>query len=147
MQNEKMPLYWELPWWLSGKEFTCQSRRCGFDLWVRKTPWRKKWQPIPVFLPGRSHGQRILAGYSPWGHKKVRHDLVTKQQQHCIEHRGPFRNILIITIFRANRWEKWKQWQTLFSWALKSCETVTAAIKLKDASSLEEKLWQINTAY
>ena len=35
-----------------------------------KIPWRKKWQPTPVFLPGKSHGQRRLAGYSPWGHKE-----------------------------------------------------------------------------
>ena len=36
---------------------------------VGKIPWRRKWQPTPVFLPGESHGQRNLAGYSPWGHK------------------------------------------------------------------------------
>ena len=45
-----------------------------FDPWVRKTPWRRKWQPTPEFLPGESHGQRCLVGYSPWGHKRVRHD-------------------------------------------------------------------------
>ena len=45
-------------------------------------PWRRKWQPTPVFLPGKSHGQRSLVGYSPRGHKRVRHELVTKQQQH-----------------------------------------------------------------
>ena len=39
-------------------------KRHGFDPWVRKIPWRKKWQPAPVFLPGESHGQRSLAGYS-----------------------------------------------------------------------------------
>ena len=53
-----------------GKESTCQSRthrRCGFDSWVGKIPWRRKWQPIPVFLPGESHGQRSLVGYSPRG--------------------------------------------------------------------------------
>ena len=44
-------------------------------------PWRRKWQLTPVYLPGESHGQRSLAGYSPWGPKRVRHDLVTKQQQ------------------------------------------------------------------
>ena len=44
-------------------------------------PWRRKRQPTPVFLPGEFHGQRSLAGYSPWGHKRVRHNLVTKQQQ------------------------------------------------------------------
>ena len=42
----------------------------GFDPWVRKIPWRRKWQPTPVFLPGKSQGQRSLAGYSPWGHKE-----------------------------------------------------------------------------
>ena len=38
-----------------------------FDPWVGKTPWRRKWQPTPVLLPGKSHGWRILVGYSPWG--------------------------------------------------------------------------------
>ena len=38
--------------------------------WVRKIPWKRKWQPILVILPGKSHGQRSLQGYSPWGHKK-----------------------------------------------------------------------------
>ena len=54
----------------SGKEPACQCRRHkrhGFDLWVRKIPWRRKWQPTPVLLPGKSHGQRNLAGYSSWG--------------------------------------------------------------------------------
>jgi len=41
-------------------------KSCGLDPWVRKIPWRRKWQPIPVFLPGKSNGQRSLAGYSPW---------------------------------------------------------------------------------
>ena len=46
----------------------CQRRshkRCGFDPWVRKLPLRKAWQPTLVFLPGESHGQRSLVGYSP----------------------------------------------------------------------------------
>jgi len=53
------------PWWLSGKESTCQCMRCGFDPWVRKTPWSRKWQPIQ-----KSHGQRSLVGYSPWARKE-----------------------------------------------------------------------------
>ena len=48
---------------------------------VRKIPWRRKWQPAPVFLPGKSLRQRILVGYSPWGRKRLRHDLAPKQQQ------------------------------------------------------------------
>ena len=49
------------------------TRRCGFDPWVGKMPWRRKWQPILEFFPGKSHGQKSLAGYSPWGCKRVRH--------------------------------------------------------------------------
>ena len=55
----------KVPWWLSGKESACQCRRREFDLWVEKIPWRWEWQCTPVFLPGRSHGQRSLKGYSP----------------------------------------------------------------------------------
>ena len=58
----------------SGKEPICQCRRhkgCGFDPCVGKIPWRRAWQPTPVFLPGESHGQRSLAGYSPWGRKEL----------------------------------------------------------------------------
>ena len=47
-----------------------RPKRCRFDPWVRKIPWRREWQPTPVFLPGESHGQRSLAGYSPWGRKE-----------------------------------------------------------------------------
>ena len=56
-----------------GKEPACQYRRCkrhGFDPWVWKIPWRRKWQPTQFLLPGESHGQRSLMGYSPWGRKE-----------------------------------------------------------------------------
>ena len=46
-----------------------ESGRPGFDPWFGKIPWRRAWQPTPAFLPGESHGQRSLGGYSPWGHK------------------------------------------------------------------------------
>ena len=62
-----------LPRWLSVRESTCQCRRhrrCRFDPWVGQIPWRGKWQPVPVFLPRKFHGQRSLEGYSPWGHKE-----------------------------------------------------------------------------
>ena len=54
-----------LPWWLSGRDSFCQRRRhrrCAFDPWVGKVPWRRKWQPVPVFLPGKSHGWRSHVG-------------------------------------------------------------------------------------
>ena len=53
-----------------GKESTCQCKRCGFDPWVGKIPWWRKWQPTPELLLGKSHGQRSLMGYSPWGCKE-----------------------------------------------------------------------------
>ena len=56
-----------LPRWLNSKESTCLCRRREFDPWVGKILWRRKRQPTPVFLSGQSHGQRSLAGYSPWG--------------------------------------------------------------------------------
>ena len=59
----------------SGKESICQCRRCGFNPWVGKIPQRRKWQPTPVFLPGKCDGQRSLEGYSPQGHKRARHGL------------------------------------------------------------------------
>ena len=73
--------YMGLPWWLSGRESSCQCRKLLFDPQIKKIPWRRKWQPTPVFLPRKSHGQRSLAGYSPWDRKRVRHNLSTKQQQ------------------------------------------------------------------
>ena len=58
-----------LPRWCGGKESPCQcrkGRRRGFHPWVRKIPRRRERQSTPVFLPGKFHGQRSLAGYSPW---------------------------------------------------------------------------------
>ena len=54
-----------------GEEPTCQCRRHGFDPWVGKIPWRRAWQPTPVFLPGEPHGQKSLVGYGPWGRKEL----------------------------------------------------------------------------
>ena len=60
-----------------GKELACQCKghkRHRLDPWARKIPWRRSWQPTPVFLPGESLGQRSLVGYSPWGCKRVGHN-------------------------------------------------------------------------
>ena len=57
----------------SGEEPTYQCRRCKihvFDSWVGKMPWRRAWQPPPVFLPGKSHSSRNLVSYGPWGHSE-----------------------------------------------------------------------------
>ena len=55
----------------AGKESTCQWRRCGFSPWVGKIPWSRKWLLTPVFLSGKSHGQRSLVGAHPWGRKEL----------------------------------------------------------------------------
>ena len=59
----------KLPRWLRGKESICQCRTWWFNPWVGKIPCRRKWQPTPIFLPGKFHGQS-LTGYSTWGHKE-----------------------------------------------------------------------------
>ena len=55
------------------------GKRCEYDLWVGKIPWRKEWLPTPVFLPRESHGQRSLVGYSPRGHKAS--DMIEQSTQ------------------------------------------------------------------
>ena len=52
------------------KNLCLQCGRPGFKPWVREIPWRRKWQPTPIVLPGKFHGQRSLVGYSPWGRKE-----------------------------------------------------------------------------
>ena len=73
----KTPAVYRLPrmdqgrsWWLRGEESACQCSGHGLDPGVKKSPWRRKWQPTPVFVPGKPHGQRSLVGYSLWGRKE-----------------------------------------------------------------------------
>ena len=58
-----------------------QCRRPGFNSWVGKIPWRRKWQPTPVLLPGKSHEQRSLVGSSPWSRKESE---MTEQMADCV---------------------------------------------------------------
>ena len=70
----------------SGKEPPCQCRRhkrCRFDLWIRKIPWRRSWQPTPVFFWGESHGQRSLEDCSPQGSKEQ--DVTDVTQYACTQ--------------------------------------------------------------
>ena len=75
-----------LPRWCNGKEASCQCRRCMFDPWVGKIPW----------YPGKSHRQRSLAGYSPWGHKEL--DAAEHTHTHKENHTSQ------ITEFSASPW-------------------------------------------
>ena len=65
-----------LPWWLRRSSICLHCRRPGFNTWVGKISWRRKWQPTPVFLPGKSHRWRSLVGCSPLG-RRVGDDWAT----------------------------------------------------------------------
>ena len=67
---------------IGGRRFNLWAtrRRWQFSSWAGKIPWWREWQLTPVFLPGRSHRQRSLAGYSPWGWESVGYDSASKQQ-------------------------------------------------------------------
>ena len=70
--SDALTYTWSFPGGASGEEPACQRRRykrLGFNPCVGMIPWRTAWQPTPVFLPGESHRQRRLVGYSPWGPK------------------------------------------------------------------------------
>ena len=91
----------ELPWWLSGKEPACQSRRLRFNPCVRKIPRRRKWKPTPVFLPGEFHGQKgAWRATQSMGLQIVGHNLATKQQKATEERQG-----LRSTGTKASLWE------------------------------------------
>ena len=82
------------------KEPVCQCRRCGFDPWVRKIPWSRKWQHTPVFLPAKSHGHRGLMGYNPRGCKEsdmTKHKLGRRWGWHLAE------TSLLRTVWKAGR--------------------------------------------
>ena len=77
----------------------------GFNPWVGKIPWRRQWQPTPVFLPGESHGQRSLVGCSPWAYKvSDSSEQLSTQQRKSVQHRSCFKD--------------WESKETILLWAL-----------------------------
>ena len=64
-------IFFGFSWWHCRSRIRLQCKRCGFYPKVRKIPWRREWLPTPVFLPGESHGQRSLVGYSLWSHREL----------------------------------------------------------------------------
>ena len=70
--REMVNLLWGFPDGSAVKNLPAvqETQETSVQSWVRKIPWRREWQPIPVFLPGECHGQRSLAGYSPWDCKE-----------------------------------------------------------------------------
>jgi len=123
-QNKELTPRWGLPWWLSGKESTCQCKRhsrCRLDSWIRKIPWRRKWQPTPLFLPGKSQGQRRLEDYSPPGCKEsgMTEQMSTPQRSHHL-------------------WGSWAPAQ-LSSQCLRAWELQLLKPRYPGASALQEK--------
>ena len=70
MLLRKLKVYEGFPGSSDGKESACNSGDPGFNPWVGKIPWRRKWQLTSVFMPGESHRQTSLVGNSPWGRKE-----------------------------------------------------------------------------
>ena len=105
-----------------------QCRRPGFNPWIRKIPWRREWQPTPVFLPGEFHGQRSLAGCNLLGHKDL--DM-TEWLTHAYTHAHTHTHIRIILNLSIHmehfRWYERKrfhfflQWYTLPRMLLPAC--------------------------
>ena len=70
-----------LPWWLRWERICLHCRRPRLDPWVGKITWRGVWKPTPVLVPRECHGQRSLAGCSPYGRTELSKNEATKQQQ------------------------------------------------------------------
>ena len=88
---------------------------CGFDPWVRKIPWRRAWQPTPVFLPGKSYGQRNWVGYGPWGHKESDMTEVTSQAHSQIwvnTVKYPLKSLFDFTWVYGNMVSRWRSGET-----------------------------------
>ena len=96
-----------LPQWLNCKETACNEGDAGdrFNPWIRMIPWRRKWQPIPVLLTEKSHGQRSLMDYSPWGHKES-DTMEGLNTQHTHFH-GPLNFKWLCLNFQAIIWSSW----------------------------------------
>ena len=96
------------------------AERRGFDPWVGKTPWKRAWQTTPVLLPGESHGQRSLVGYSPWGWKESDTTEATQQARtHVLS-----TYYVLVTLLSAGLQQERKQAPNLFP--LVTCTPVKA---------------------
>ena len=115
------PLWIMLLWWVKNLPAMQEAQEMQFNPWVGKIPWRRKWQPTPVFLPEKSHGQRRLAGYSPWDCRgsDTPERLSTHEHSHTSVWGHMFLvlpSICLIVELLANR-------VTLFNF-LKDCKTI-----------------------
>ena len=109
-------------WWLRQLSVCLQCGRLGFNPWVGKIPWRRRWQSTPVLLPGKSHGQRSLVGYSPWGCK----ELDTTEQLHFHKYIS-LRALLSFLLPSGLEVEGRQDWDNLWSLVDTDHEEKTAA--------------------
>ena len=90
-----------LPCNSNSKESACNAGDQG-----SKILWRREWQFTPVFLPGESHGQRTLLGYSPWGNKPFRYDLNQLPYDYTVEVRNRFKGLDLIDRVPDELWNE-----------------------------------------
>ena len=100
----------DFPVGTAAKKLPANEGDTKFDPWVRKISWKRKWKPTPTFLPGKSHEQRSLAGYSPWSCKES--DLTELLRIHI--YTMPFykRDLRISVSVRVLKAEYTKRWLT-----------------------------------
>ena len=110
----------------TGKEPACQCRRCKrceFNPWVRKIPWRRAWQPTPIFFPGKFHGQRSLLSSSPWGciesdMSEATYQAHTGQAQACPQVGLLSQPLLYLILWPRLWWSSWSLPHLVQFWKL-----------------------------
>ena len=129
----------------STTESTCNCR-LRFHPWIRKIPWRRKWQPTPVFLRGKSHGQKSMECYSSWGHRRVGHDLASKQQQQRRENKRrkgleQFNVDYDAISTSISRWWTASIFQNLLM--ISPCSRIGISLRQRVSTSALETFWKI----
>ena len=129
-----------LPWWFSSKESACQCRRCGIDPPVRKTPWRRKWQPHSSILARRISQTEEPGGLQFMQLQRVIHNLVTKQQQ---QEAGEIRWLLpsLNALDEANKKLRWTIWKLKAKCKRQSISLVLNKVVLISSAGEQRKLW------
>ena len=106
-KNNSLTCVLQLLCGFSYRDFTMFSRHVKKFGILYRLEWRRKWQPAPVFLPGKSHGQRSLVGYSSWGHR-VRHDWITSLSLFIFSTLLKVRNVIGKSSLNTQLW--WLKW-------------------------------------